>query len=266
MVCGALLVVACRVLVVACAVLVVACAVLVVACAVLVVVIIAILVVAAAGYVYFEKLGPFKLASSTSVVVNDNSIATTSVATTTEDLWAVFDKETLALKNNDLAEFNKYSYKQVPAQAASQFSQFAPMMYQQNAKVNKNDYVNKWQDEKQAIYSTNPQKNNTTDSYGYNVGVVTFVKTNGSWEVLSSGVGYFGETAITAVGEPNRTQAQADKDLQAMMLDSDKDGLTDQEELCLGASQYDKTCVKTDPNNKDSNGNGWWDGIEAKMK
>ncbi len=40
------------------------------------------------------------------------------------------------------------------------------------------------------------------------------------------------------------------------LVDTDQDGLTDQEELCVGQSA---TCIKTDINKKDSDGNGFWD-------
>ena len=44
--------------------------------------------------------------------------------------------------------------------------------------------------------------------------------------------------------------------------DSDMDGLPDINENCEGASQYDPNCIKTNPNEKDSDGDGWWDSIE----
>ncbi len=60
----------------------------------------------------------------------------------------------------------------------------------------------------------------------------------------------------------NRGPVQIEAELQAMILDSDKDGLTDMKENCGGSMMGNKTCVKTNPNKDDSDGDGWWDGID----
>ena len=52
----------------------------------------------------------------------------------------------------------------------------------------------------------------------------------------------------------------------AALVDSDEDGIVDKDEKCEGAAQYDPRCTKTDPNKKDTDGNGWWDGIDAQLK
>lgn len=50
------------------------------------------------------------------------------------------------------------------------------------------------------------------------------------------------------------------------LKDTDRDGLIDRDENCLGAKQYDPACVKTDPNLKDTDGDGWWDSIELEAE
>jgi hypothetical protein len=123
--------------------------------------------------------------------------------------------------------------------------------------------VNKFQDDKQAIYSTNPQKVDDAEKYGYTQGIIMFIKKDGSWKVLS--INPARGWSVLKKGT-NKTATQIEKDLQAMMLDSDKDSLTNDDETCSGASQFNPKCTKTNPNNMDTNGNGWWDGIEAEMK
>lgn len=178
------------------------------------------------------------------------------------DLWTIYDKMTLALKNKDVSAFNIVSYVQVTPAQASQFSQTASFLYDQSIKTIKNDYINKWQDEKQAIYSTNPQKIDDAEVYGYAQGSVMFINKDGSWKVLLDSP----EKGWNVVKKgTNKTAAQIEQDLQTMMLDSDKDGLTDEQEICSGSQQYNSKCVKTVPNKRDTNGNGWWDGIEANM-
>lgn len=191
------------------------------------------------------------------------STTKTNSSTTSNDLWTIYDKINLALKNKDSVLFNTYSYKQVTPDQKSQFDSIAPYLYTQSLSLDKNNYVNKWQDDKQAIYSTNPQKNDDAEVYGYKQGIIMFINENGSWKVLLDSP----ERGWNVVKKgTNETATQIEKELQAMMLDSDKDGLTDREETCTGAQQYDPKCIKTDPNKRDTNGNGWWDGIEANMK
>jgi hypothetical protein len=187
---------------------------------------------------------------------NTNSVSTSS------DLWTVYDKMILALKNKEIPAFNTVSYVQVTPDQVSQFSQMASYLYDESVKIIKNDYVNKWQDDRQAIYSTNPKKADDAEVYRYTHGSVMFVNIDGVWKVLSNSpeVG----TSVSKKGT-NRTATQIEQDLLLMMLDSDKDGISDQEETCSELYKYNSKCVKTDPNKRDSNGNGLWDGIDAEM-
>ncbi len=182
--------------------------------------------------------------------------------TTGNNLWVVFDKLNEALKNKDAAAFNKISYVQVTPAQAGQFSQMADYLYNENQKIVKTNFINKWQDDKQGIYSTNPVKDDDSTSYGYTQAQITFINDNGAWKVLklSPAKGW----SISKSGT-SMTSTEAEKELQAMTVDIDKDGLNDEDEICTGASKYDPSCVKTDPNKRDTNNNGLWDGIEADM-
>jgi len=190
-----------------------------------------------------------------------NNISTPVATTTNNDLWLIFDKSNEALKNKDIAAYNAVSYKQVTPDQIPLFTAMATSLYNESMKLNKADFVNKWQDDKQAIYSTNPVKDDTATSYGYKTSQIMFIKTNNSWKVLMMELG---SQSLPKTWE--NTTAKIEQDLQAMMLDSDKDGLTDRDELCEDAQMGNPDCVKTDPRKRDTNGNGWWDGIEENMK
>jgi hypothetical protein len=181
----------------------------------------------------------------------------------TDNLWTVFDSLNEALKNKDVAAFNAVSYVQVPASQVEQFSQMASFLYAQDQKINKADFINKWQDDKQAIYFTNPIKADDSTSYSYTQAQISFVKDSGVWKVLMVSPSISWGVAKSGTSE---TASQVEKTLQAMIIDTDKDGLTDEDETCSGGSKYDSRCVKTDPNKRDTNGNGLWDGIEHDMK
>lgn len=239
----------------------------------LVVIIIVLLVVGGGVYFYLNK----RYASSpdanvpevvkiiptntTDNVVESNSSPNTNIVTD-NDLWSVLDKNTLALKNKDVVAFNATSYIQVAPAEESQFSQLASFLYGEMIKINKSDYVNKWQDDKQAIFSTNPAKADNDNFYRYTQGSIMFIKKDGLWKLLSESPA---KGFSILKGGTNKTSIQIEQDLQAMMLDSDKDGLTNEEETCTGTKQYDSKCIKTNPNKRDTKGNGWWDGIEKEM-
>lgn len=225
-----------------------------------------VVLLAAAGGIYFYVKNNQKTVITEGVKVSDNvettsdnadkinntgdtkNVATTSItksevvkgtndtvpAGKNDDLWAIFDKSVLALKNKDVASYNLYSYRQVSPDEESQFKDFAPVMYEQASKIKKSDYINKWQDDKQAIFSIDSQKTST----GYKIEQIMFVKKAGSWKFVTLSTKEF-----TGLLTP----------------DSDKDGLTDSEETCT--ANHDPSCVKTDPNKRDTNGDGWWDGI-----
>lgn len=192
--------------------------------------------------------------------VNTSNSSTSSV---TVDLWSIFDQSTLALKNADVAAYNKVVYDQIPPEESSHFASFAPFLYEEASKTNKAAYIHKWQDDKQAIYTTNPVKRDDEKTYGYSRSSIMFINSAGSWKILVDAPDRGWNVSKSGT---NKTAAQVEADLQAMMLDTDKDGLTDQEETCTGGQAYNPKCVKSDPAKRDTNGNGYWDGIEAKMK
>jgi hypothetical protein len=58
----------------------------------------------------------------------------------------------------------------------------------------------------------------------------------------------------------------SDKELNDRLIkfteDKDQDGIEDFIETCSGISDT-SACIKTDPTKRDTNGNGFWDGLEA---
>ncbi len=182
----------------------------------------------------------------------------------TDELWSVFEELNSALKNADVKAYNSVSYTPIPSDQVEQFSKIAPFLYLQSKDMKEADFVNKWKDDKQAIYSTIPKRFDDADSYSYNQSLIFFIKEkDSSWKVLSLNLEK--GSSILKKGT-NNTPAQIEQSLQEMIIDSDKDGIADQDEVCGGAEQYNSKCVKTDKNNRDTNGNGWWDGIEEYIK
>lgn len=231
-------------------------------------------------FAYFKFINP-SITKDSNNIVNENSNATiqeiavtqtpvsTSTKSTTEsepktsnDLWSLLDKSGEALKNKDAVAYNSVTYTQVKPDEVSQFALISPLLYESHKKINKADYVNKLQDDKQAIYYTNPKREDSASFYSYTQGQIMFINDKGVWKILltSPDIGWNMSKAGTS-----RNPDEIEKYLQSMMLDSDKDGITDLDEKCEGPEGADPKCTKTDPNNKDSNGNGLWDGIDKNI-
>src|SRR3989338_9834591 len=180
-----------------------------------------------------------------------------------KDPWVAFDKVLSSEKNHDINGINSASFKAFDCGTATvgACSSIMDFLYRAQSVLIKSDFVNKWEDGKQIIFSSKPMKTDTATSKGYKVSFIYFVKeaTSGTVRLLAvkPNVRFSYDTVNTDL-----TTSQIEKELQNMMFDSDLDGLTDLEENCEGAKQIEKTCSTTDKDKRDSNGNGWWDGVE----
>lgn len=234
---------------------------------------VAIIIIVAIGFYFFDKktaVAPEVSAPQDNLSLNNaNASSSTSTLVTkgssevASDPWTAFDDAGNALKDADATAYNGFSFRQVGPKDLDQFHQMAPLIYKSYyMNLKKSDYVNHWQDNNQAIYFTTPARNDSTDSYGYSERRVMFVKTDNSWKVLAVS---FPAWSILKASSTGETADQVEQKLQSMMKDSDQDGVIDNDENCLGPDNANG-CVKTDPSKRDTNGNGWWDGIEDFMR
>ena len=113
-----------------------------------------------------------------------------------------------------------------------------------------------WGDDTQLILSSEPDAT-MSDEGGqqmktYTIAQILFVRgSDGKIKLVSHG-----SFSSSAASSPEGEQT-----LQEHMKDSDQDGVTDDTETCSG---YDPFCGPvTDPLNRDTDGDGYWDGIEA---
>jgi len=103
--------------------------------------------------------------------------------------------------------------------------------------------VNLLIDDKQAILSRNPERSDGQ----YLLEKIMFIKVLDSWKLLSI-----------------NTQGFIDEGEDNFLVDSDKDGLLDVEENCT--ADNNPWCEETDPANRDTNNNGWWDSVDIAME
>lgn len=113
------------------------------------------------------------------------------------------------------------------------------------------DFVNVWADDKQIILSSDPVITPKAGGFASSRSYLYFVfDPQGQLLFLQLAIkGWNGTT---------------EDDVRQMMLDSDQDGLTDNDETCL--HQPKDMCTKTNPMNLDTDGDGYWDSVEESAK
>lgn len=233
-----------------------------------------------AGSVYFinsKKAAPVDTPLVTSgqpgeqLVQNTQSTSTTPATPTTPGkeatktlAWDLFQKYLSYNKVNDLAGVKSSVYKisevcniETPNQECKDRMQSA---YSYGSVLEKEEFKNVWYDEKQIIISTDFWTENSTEmgAYGRFRAIIFFTKDqSGNWKMLSFSPFKGSITSTKEFKEDAETQAKIQSD------DSDMDGISDYEEKCLDKNRAN--CTKTDPNKRDSDGDGLWDGVEALM-
>jgi hypothetical protein len=144
--------------------------------------------------------------------------------------WNALQEFLSALNAHDLDKINSLSYKPITQE---ELGVLGDALYSVGSGLKKSDFVNIERDEKQSRIYTNPNAGNS-------ISEVYFVKKNSKFLVLS-----------IVMRDAN--------------LDSDKDGRADEDETCTGNIyiHFPDKCIQTDPNKKDSDGDGWWDSTEV---
>jgi len=123
--------------------------------------------------------------------------------------------------------------------------------------IQRADLTIEWRDEQQLILRSEPTLESSVEEgqemVCYNTAQVLFLRDSA------------GQISVVGYGQGSRcTNASPDAELrlQELLLDSDQDGATDEDETC--ANEYDPFCGPvTDPFNRDTDGDGYWDGIEV---
>ena len=189
-----------------------------------------------------------------------------STKTLTERIWILFDKYIARAKAHDIAGVKGLSYQQSDACAdpkrANECYGLMDIVVDLAKGVKKEDYVNLWSDSKQVILSTNFKKTDSADIYGYSRGyLVLTADINGDLKMLNFNPerSWF----YTRYESDFGNKEVMENKLQAIIKDSDEDGLTDMQEICGGDYRdAPAECSNTDPSKRDSDADGWWDGVE----
>lgn len=132
------------------------------------------------------------------------------------------------------------------------------LAYQYGSALKKEDFVNVWSDEKQIILSTDFKTEENVDTLRRTRSIIFFViDDTGDIRMLSFSPF---KGAITSKGAASKEEF--DYRILRYTEDKDKDGAMDYHEECLDAKEGE-ACTKTNPKVRDTDGDGWWDGVEA---
>ena len=177
------------------------------------------------------------------------------------DPWPSFEKFKTFVEVRDQVGMNSVSYNQYSScRNEQECESFFNLFSLGVSSVNKEDYAFQYEDEKQIILTSDFRKSKNEEDTIYTKYFLFFTKENG--EIKFLGGNHEGEAYI-AEGSESLTEEQIDADLKAKLADTDTDGLIDSKENCENYSQrYEANCLKNDPLKKDTDGDGWWDGIQ----
>jgi hypothetical protein len=177
--------------------------------------------------------------------------------------WDVFTQYAMYAGKHDIEGVKKLSYKLSSICADPKQVEACYMRMDTVADVKtilqKKDFTNIWSDDKQIILFSNPVITHTAEGDSYKNGFIFFTRdAQGDPKMLA----IVPSRQWVATREATTTDAQVAETLKNMVKDTDQDGITDMGELCLEGVTEKQGCIKTDPYRRDTNTNGYWDGVE----
>jgi len=216
---------------------------------------------------------PPEAISTVSVATSTDSVKSTETTPTGGGLmtitvfdraWMTFEDYVSRAHEHNIVGVKDLSYKQSAIcknkETEKQCFTLMDNVYSIGKDFRKEDYKNIWSDEKQVIVFTDPRYDNAEKQYGLIQSYIYFTREkDGSAKLLAidPARGWYIEKASS-------TREEWVTKLKKLTQDTDKDGLTDNEENCLDAKGVTEvSCVKTDYQKRDSKGDGWWDGVRV---
>lgn len=205
------------------------------------------------------------LETSSSTVETNTPTAISADASIKEKSWAVLQKYVEFAKDKDIEGVRSLSY-----QLTDSCKKYSTEEEKKDCDARmgtvaffggafaKKDFVHVWSDNKQIILATDFRIEENEEAISKTRSMIYFVIDSGVVKILK-----FDPAKGTIMKKTSEvTKQERDAKLIEFTIDSDEDGAEDHLEKCLSVSQ-DATCTKTDPTKKDSDGDGFWDGIEA---
>ena len=211
-----------------------------------------------------QQIHPTSTFTTTSIVTN------TTTQSNLQDPFEILQKYISYLKDHDIEGINSVLFKPLPScPSKKECDEMFDLAYNTYRKFNKEDFINRWEDDKQLILYTTLIKDTSTNTANvviYKQNFIYFIKDDlGNLKILLILPKIFPYPKFY-INLYNLQEQEILNELQAITLDSDQDGLTDDEEMCVGIFSLDPECIKTNPFKRDTDGNGFWDGVDYYLK
>jgi hypothetical protein len=173
--------------------------------------------------------------------------------------WAVLEEYLTAAQAHDLEALRVLSYQLsdtcLDPERREACNALMDNVYNLGQLFVKEDFMNILFDDKQVILYGEYNMNLAGDVPGITRPIIYFVREGDQVKLLS-----FHPFKGTLVFRGENSTSTIVTRLEDSVKDSDGDTMPDQVEECVKA---DEECIKTDPNKKDTDGDGFWDSIEA---
>ena len=181
-----------------------------------------------------------------------------------ERAWGVFESYMKSANEHDLPTLRTLSHQisdtcNNPEMETDCFL-LMDSVYVFGSNFKKEDFTNVWFDDNQIILASDYKQvdDEQANVRGLTRSVLYFTR-NGSGEpkLLK-----FNDVDGVFIQKMELDEDTINSRLAEMVKDSDEDGLPDEMEECLETSFFASGCKATNPNVRDTDGDGWWDGIE----
>lgn len=202
--------------------------------------------------------------SSTQQVATTNNTVVNGQTLEKKNLWDTFALYLSKAADHDIPGVAALSFELSDTCKDEKLKKecFAKMdaVHEIGSQLKQEDFVNIWEDKKQAILSTVIRRPNTENALIAARSTIIFTKdAQGNPKLLALNP--------NEMWQLQKNKASTTAELETKMLsffeDSDQDGVSDNLENCIFPDNVlPIACKKTNPKVKDSNGDGWWDGIE----
>lgn len=176
--------------------------------------------------------------------------------------WKVFQNYITASRDHNRETMQELSYKLSDVCAADFESQECidrmNTVYNIASEFERADFE-VWSDDKQIVLVTPWREEDTGKTILRMRQIIYFLKEGGSIKLLAFKP-WQGTFMVKNVENPRPIEELQNK-LIEYTDDTDNDGIDDYLEGCRSSSQ-NETCVQTDPTVRDTDGDGYWDGLE----
>lgn len=193
--------------------------------------------------------------------INLNDLGTSLSNDPKDRAWSLFQKYLNFNKNNDLEGVKSVIYRISPicedTKTKTDCEARMQSAYSYGKVLLKSEFKNIWEDDKQLVLSTDFWTQEDEKVVGRFRGSILFIKNaDGTLKLLS-----FNPRKGALVNAESAPLEELRARVKIYTDDNDLDGISDYDEECLSKIGDDE-CSKTNPKVRDTDGDGWWDGIE----